>query len=219
MILREEARYDVPNVPLASPEFFCVTVCSLTSRRIFDMLTACQKTFVITKKTAFAVVFQYFAEDFAISEYFKIVLIMMVKQTSCCAQQHRFCPHHVLDNFITFHLRAPGRNHIVSVPLEAMEIPCFVNEHFCLGTQTITHINTSTGTSKGTHSSSSPKFLFFCLSCSLSDHFLFCDHAVKKKNSLISNFHLNFVTHIVIFLQNNNGKGPVSISPLYSSLK
>ena len=46
------------------------------------------KTFVITKKTEFAVVFQYFAEDFAISEYFKIVLIMMVKQTSCCAQQH-----------------------------------------------------------------------------------------------------------------------------------
>ena len=27
VILREEARYDVPNVPLASPEFICVTVC------------------------------------------------------------------------------------------------------------------------------------------------------------------------------------------------
>ena len=49
VILREEARYDVPKVPLASPEFSYVTVCSLTPRRIFDILTACQKSFVITK--------------------------------------------------------------------------------------------------------------------------------------------------------------------------
>ena len=74
VILREEARYDVPKVPLASSEFIYVTVCSLTSRRIFDILTACQKSFVITKRTEFAVVFRYFAEDFVISEYFKIVL-------------------------------------------------------------------------------------------------------------------------------------------------
>ena len=43
VILREEAHHDVPKVPLASPEFICVTVCSLTSQRIFEILTACQK--------------------------------------------------------------------------------------------------------------------------------------------------------------------------------
>ena len=53
---------------------------SLTSRRICHILTACQKILRDQKKTEFAVVFQYFAEDFAISEYFKIVLIMMVKK-------------------------------------------------------------------------------------------------------------------------------------------
>ena len=54
VILREEARYDVPKVPLASSEFICVTESSLTSRRIFDILTACQKSFVLTKKLNFA---------------------------------------------------------------------------------------------------------------------------------------------------------------------
>ena len=49
VILREEARYDVPKVPSASSESTHVTVCSLTSRMLFDIFTACQKSFVITK--------------------------------------------------------------------------------------------------------------------------------------------------------------------------
>ena len=107
------------------------------------------------------------------------------------------------------HLR-PWKFLVLSMNIRVLSVPL----QFCLGTQTSTHINTSTGTSNGTHSSSSPQF--FCLSCSLSGHILFCDHAVqkkKKKNSIISKFHWNFITHIVIFLQSNNGKGPVSIPP------
>ena len=68
VILREEARYDVPKVPLASPEFIYVTVCSLTSRRIFDILTACQKSFVITKKLNLPSFPNNLLEDFSISE-------------------------------------------------------------------------------------------------------------------------------------------------------
>ena len=74
VILREEARYDVPMVPLASPQFMNVTVCALTSRMIFDILTACQKSFVITNKLDLLLFFQHFAGDFVILEYFKIVL-------------------------------------------------------------------------------------------------------------------------------------------------
>ena len=137
----------------------------------------------------------------------------MVEKTSYCAQQHRFCPHHVLDNFITFHLRAPGRKHIVSAPFEAMEIPCFVNEHWgsscplqlCLG-------HKQAHTQAQAHSSS-PKFLFLSLLSFSSVIMLF-----KKKYSIISNFHWKFLTHIVIFLQNNYGKGPVSISLVHSPL-
>ena len=79
---------------------------------------------------------------------------MMVKNNTS------FYPHHVLDNFITFHFRAPGRNHIVSAPFEAMEFPCLVNEHwdsscplkFCLG-------HKQAHTQAQAHSSS-PNFLF-----------------------------------------------------------
>ena len=53
---------------------------SVTSRRIFDILTACQKTLVITKKLNLPSFSNEFAEDFVISEYFKFVLIMMVKK-------------------------------------------------------------------------------------------------------------------------------------------
>ena len=102
---------------------------SLTSRKIFDILTACQKTFLITKKLNLPSFSNNLLEDFSISEYVKIVLIMMVKKPHVALNNTSFCPHHVPDNFITFHFRAPGRHHIVSVPFEAMEIPCLVNEH------------------------------------------------------------------------------------------
>ena len=92
------------------------------------------------------------------------------------------CPHHVPDNFITFHFRAPGRNDIVSAPFVAMEFPCLVNEHwdsscpiqFCVG-------HTQAHTQAQEAHSSSPNFLFFFSSCSLSTLFLFCEHAVQKK--------------------------------------
>ena len=128
----------------------------------------------------------------------------MVKQTSCCAQQHRFCPHHVLDNFITFHLRAPGRNHIVSVPLEAMKIPCFVIEHWgstcplqlCLG-----HKQAHTQAQAHFFSQISFFFVYHVLSLITFSSVIML---FKKKGSIISNCHWNFVTHIVIFSQNNN---------------
>ena len=116
-------------------------------------------------------------EDFSISKYFKNCFDNDGKETSCCVQQHRFCPHHVPANFITFHFRAPGRNHIVSAPFEAMEFPCLVNEHpclvnehrdsscplqFCLGHKASTHTGTGTGTSKGTHFFFCPIMLSLC---------------------------------------------------------
>ena len=74
VILREEAHYDVPKVPLASPEFINVTVCALTSQRIFDILTACQKSFVITNKLSLPLFSNNLLEDLVMSEYFRIVL-------------------------------------------------------------------------------------------------------------------------------------------------
>ena len=98
------------------------------------------------------------------------------------------CLHHVLDNFITFHFRALGRNHIVSVPFEAMEIPCFVIEHWdssCPLQSRLGHKQAHTqAQAQGQAKAHTPLLLpnfFFCLSCSLSALFLFCNHAVQKK--------------------------------------
>ena len=125
------------------------------------------------------------------------------------------CPHHVPDNFITFHFRAPGRNHIVSVPFEAMEFPCLVNEHwdsscplqFCLG-------------HKQAHTQAQTHFSFFIFSsCCLSALFLFCDHAVQKKKTQLYQISFEYRDAYCHFLTEQQWKRTSVHFPLYSFLK
>ena len=127
-------------------------------------------------------------EDLSISEYFKIVLIMMVKKnlmlrsttplfvlimcliiSSHFTSEHRAeitsCQHHLRQwNFLVLSMNT-------GIPPVRSSSALDTNKHTQAQAQ---------GQAKAHTPLLLPNF-FFCLSCSLSALFLFCDHAVQKK--------------------------------------
>ena len=137
-----------------------------------------KKTFVITKKLNMPLFSNNLLEDFSISEYFKIVLIMLVKnKTHVALTNTAFVL--ILCLIISSHFTSKYQAEITSCQHHLRPWKFLV-----LSMNTgIPPVRSSSDLDTGKHThrhrhTFSLNFLF--LSCSLSALFLFCDHAVQK---------------------------------------